>query len=252
MTTNTTLGMVYRFESKIPDLVLFLVITVATGSFLLSYVALMEAATRAGIPSFLAPAFPLTVDAFLAIGTLTILRNSLRKESTLKGWTVLVSFTLVSIGLNVAVGEYTPLSIVCHALPPAALAISLELFTGFISSDLTRRPVMLHHDAPVHEPVTDPSPVQVSEPEPITPHAQENLDESVTIARSQGPSDGDIVLVFRENPGITMSAAAEMLGCHRTTVSRRVKSLVERGLLDRETTPGYLLSIKTSEPIQTA
>jgi len=238
LTVNTTSGMVYRFESKIPDLVLVLVITVSVGSFLLSYVALMEAATRAGIPNFLAPAFPLTVDAFLAIGTLTILRNSLRKESTLKGWTVLVSFTLVSIGLNVAVGEYTPLSIVCHALPPTALAISLELFTGFISSDLTRRPVLFHYDIPVHEPVpADLPPVEVEDPEPIIPPVQEEPDESVTIARSQGPSDRDIALVFQENPGITMSAAAEMLGCHRTTVSRRLSAMKKAGTVS---IPDYL------------
>ena len=249
MTVNATSGMVYRFESKIPDLVLFLVITVAAGSFLLSYVALMEAATRAGIPSFLAPAFPLTVDAFLAIGTLTILRNSLRKEGTLKGWAVLVSFTLVSIGLNVAVGEYTPLSVVCHALPPAALAISLELFTGFISSDLTRRPVMLHHDAPVHEQVTDPSPLQVSEHEPIPTVQEDEPEEPCTPIGVQVVSDDEIIEVFNTSPGISYTQAAVILEVSRSTVSRRVKSLVERGLLDREIIPGNLLSIKTCEPV---
>lgn len=240
MTVNATSGMVYRFESKIPDLVLFLVITVAAGSFLLSYVALMEAATRAGIPSFLAPAFPLTVDAFLAIGTLTILRNSLRKEGTLKGWAVLVSFTLVSIGLNVAVGEYTPLSVVCHALPPAALAISLELFTGFISSDLTRKPVILHHDAPVHDPVpADVPPVQVAEPEPIPTLQEEQPDEPCTPIGVQVVSDDEIIEVFNTSPGISYTQAAVILEVSRSTVSRRVKSLVERGLIDRDVIAGY-------------
>lgn len=189
----TETGLVYRVEGRIPDVVLILVSLVAVGAFALSYHNLVMAASQAGIPSYLSPAFPLTVDAFLAIGSLTVLRNNLREESTLTGWAVLIVFTLVSIILNVSVGNTDLLSIACHAIPPASLAVSLELFTGFIRSDLTIRPDQTKlafepEEIPSNEPGSD----QVCEEKTVEP--------SNTRRRSVDVTNEQIITLFEQTP----------------------------------------------------
>lgn len=241
---NQKSGLVYRVEGIIPDAVFLLVAIVAAGSFILSYFNLMVAATNAGIPGFLTPAFPIVVDSFLLIGTLTVLRNSLINESTRKGWVVLVIFTFISICLNVSVGETTLISYACHSLPPLALAISLDLFTGFIRSDLTRsvsipitsEELIVHQDV---QPDPDPVREQILEPEDYTP------------ARSQ-VSDEDIIRVYRESPGATYSELGEMVGMSKSGVYGRISSLRKRGLIDQDVIPDYYVSKEIGEPVQPA
>ena len=223
----------HRVERSIPDLIFLVVITTTISSFALSFVNLQAASIEAGINPWLSWLWPICIDAVLIAGSLMILRSSLRGESPVVGWLVLLGFTFVSTGFNILHSPEEITSRLAHAVPPISLCVSIEILMLIIRSDLKRTA-----PATVHEPVpADLPPVQVSDPEPIISPVQEEPDESVTITRSQGPSDRDIALVFQENPGITMSAAAEMLGCHRTTVSRRLSAMKKAGTVS---IPDYL------------
>ena len=223
----------HRVERSIPDLIFLVVITTTISSFALSFVNLQAAAIESGINTWLSFLWPVCIDAVLIAGSLMILRSSLRNESPVVGWLVLLGFTIVSTGFNILHSPEEITSRLAHAVPPISLCVSIEILMLIIKSDLKRT-----SPAPVHEPVpADPSPVQVSEPEPIPTVQEEEPEEPCTNGRAQGPSDRDIALLFQENPGITMTDAAEMLGCHRSTISRRLSAMKKAGTFS---IPDYL------------
>ena len=213
----------HRVERSIPDLIFLVVITTTISSFALSFVNLQAAAIESGINTWLSFLWPVCIDAVLIAGSLMILRSSLRNESPVVGWLVLLGFTIVSTGFNILHSPEEITSRLAHAVPPISLCVSIEILMLIIKSDLKRTA-----PAPVHDPVpADPSPVQQDEDEPCTPIGVQVV------------SDDEIIEVFKASPGISYTQAAVILEVSRSTVSRRVKSLVERGLLDRDVIAGY-------------
>lgn len=145
----------------IPKAATLFVLIITAASFLLSYTNLVYAAIISGIPPMLAPAFPICLDAFLLVGSLTIVRASLRQESTLPGWIVLIVFTAVSVGFNVSVAPEGWLPVASHAVPPISMAISLELLASFIRSDMGQ-PVKRKRRS-----TNDPRPTMQSDEDPV-------------------------------------------------------------------------------------
>ena len=226
-------GIIYKAESRIPDLALLLVGVVACGSFALSYSNLVRAAILAGIPEHLAPLFPLTIDSFLAIGSIVILRQSLRREDVRNGWIVLVTFTGVSVAINIAVADSSILSIVCHALPPCTLACSLELFTSFIRSDLTRDQTSSTHADQAPEQSTGDV---CTDAQPMHHHELSDANPAQVMQHECTPDDAEstaarIMRHYYAHPGCSISTMADALGLHRSTVSRHMRALTATGMI---------------------
>lgn len=115
---------------------LFIIISVS--SFSLSYLNLMSAAIDAGIIPALAWLWPLTIDAFLIMGSLFILQSSLQDEKPAEGWIVVSVFTVISIGFNIAHSPADWLSRAAHAIPPIALCWSLHMLMVRLKRDLMK------------------------------------------------------------------------------------------------------------------
>jgi hypothetical protein len=139
-----------RIERIIPDATGCLAILIMACAFLLSFANLQVGAVQAGISPWLSWAWPVCIDALLIAGSLMILRSSLRQESTRFGWMVVVIFTGVSIGFNIAHSPEDFISRAAHAVPPITLMVSIEMFTMIIRSDLK-----VEHDTSVSH-VTSP------------------------------------------------------------------------------------------------
>lgn len=124
-----------RLEKMIPDATGIISIIMVC-AFVLSFANLQAGAVQAGITPWLAWAWPVCIDALLIAGSLMILRSSLKQESTLFGWLVVVTFTGVSICFNIAHSPGDIVSQAAHAVPPITLMVSIEMFTMIIRSDL--------------------------------------------------------------------------------------------------------------------
>ena len=197
-----------RLERSIPDMAGCAVLIIASSSFLLSFINLQAVAIEAGINPWLSWLWPACIDALLIAGSLMILRSSIRDESPLIGWSVLLSFTAVSTAFNVIHSPAELTAQAAHAVPPVALCVSIELLMIIVRSDLTG-----HDDTEDDTPlVQDVSLVQQEENSPDRMTTMEKIKHH-----------------FCEHPGCTHAAAAEALGVSRSTVSRHMKSLAASG-----------------------
>lgn len=118
-----------------------LVVALAIAAFTLSYNALRELAAGNGIPQRLAWVWPLVVDGFLMVATLSVLRNSLTGDGAIYPWFLVGLFTVASIAFNIVHAGDDLLSIAIGATPPVALALALELTMSQLKSDVARRGV---------------------------------------------------------------------------------------------------------------
>ncbi|PWR73357.1 DUF2637 domain-containing protein [Methanospirillum stamsii] len=202
---------VKKIEQSIPDLTALAVLTIAASAFLLSFANLQAAAQEAGISPFLSWLWPLCVDALLIAGSLMILRSNLRNESPIVGWSVLIVFTGISTLFNVIHSPDGIMSRLSHAVPPIALCISVELLMMCLRSDIAI------NDTPEEE--QDP---QCTESAPVQQDC--NIPARNDTAQL-------VMQHFREHPESTVTAAAESLGLHRTTISRHLKTLSAAGVL---------------------
>lgn len=121
----------------------------ALASFVLSYEALWTFAIDSGVTWWLAWLWPLTLDFFVLVASLSILRNSLNGEPKKYAWAMVVVFTLLSIVFNAIHGglpldsyqvyilPYIP--IVAYVLPPVAFVFSFHLGMAQIESELKSR-----------------------------------------------------------------------------------------------------------------
>jgi hypothetical protein len=202
-----------RIERLIPDATGCLAILIMACAFLLSFANLQAGAVQAGISPFLSWAWPVCIDALLIAGSLMILRSSLRHESTRFGWLVVVTFTGVSIGFNIAHSPEDFISRAAHAVPPITLMVSIEMFTMIIRSGLK-----VEHGTSVSH-VTSPE-TDVTIPD-------------VTVPKRK-VTDEEVLQFFAGNTEATFIDAAEALQVTRQTISRNVSRLVEEGRLARE------------------
>jgi hypothetical protein len=118
-----------------------LVMALAVAAFTLSYSALRDLAAGNGIPVRLAWVWPLVVDGFLLVASLSVLRNSLSGERALYQWSLVGLFTVASVAFNVVHAGRDPLAIAVGATPPVALALALELVMSQVKSDVKRQGV---------------------------------------------------------------------------------------------------------------
>lgn len=118
----------------------------ALASFVLSYEALWTLALDSQVNSKLAWLWPLTLDFFVLVASLSILKGSLNNEPRKYAWTMVIVFTFLSIVFN-AIHKGVPLEvyniyvrpwlkIVVYTLPPAAFVFSFHLLMAQIKDSL--------------------------------------------------------------------------------------------------------------------
>ena len=203
-----------EIEQWIPNLTGILTVIVLLCSFILSFSNLRYAAEISLIDPVLTWAWPLCIDSLLVSGSLLVLRNSLRGESTRFWWVVLSVFTGVSIAFNVAVSPEIWISRAAHAIPPITLMVSVEILLSIVLSDLSAA-------------------LPVQEDESNT----RSVTSLVTMLHPAVTSDvttQQVLQFYRDNPSASYVTAALHLNITRQTVSRHVTRLLENGKLFRE------------------
>ncbi|GAA4684847.1 hypothetical protein GCM10023324_44260 [Streptomyces youssoufiensis] len=143
-------------------------VLLTAGAFWLSYEHLHDTATANGLSGARAWAWPGTIDLFIIVGELLMLRASLMRRTD--GWAIglTASGSLGSIALNIAgVGEGSrPLEYVVAAVPPVAALLAFGALMRQVHQRLTTPPGP-ESDADVPATV-EPVPV-VPEPVPVVP-----------------------------------------------------------------------------------
>ena len=209
-------GSMRNFERWIPDLTGLLTGIVLLCSFILSFSNLRYAAEISKIDPVLTWAWPVCIDSLLVSGSLLILRNSTRRESTRFGWLVLSVFTGISIAFNVAVSPSNLLSQASHAVPPITLMVSIEILMSIVRSDLAgRTPEVSKEEARDPSSVTPPVTMLHREPSP-------------------GVTSEQVLQFYRTHPDATYVTAASHLNIARQTVSRHITRLLEDGKIQKD------------------
>lgn len=233
-----------RVERAIPDLIFLVVIITTISSFVLSFVNLQAAAIESGINAWLSFLWPVCIDAVLIAGSLMILRSSLRNESPVVGWLVLLGFTLVSTWFNILHSPEEITSRLAHAVPPVSLCVSIEILMLIIRSDLQRPPT-----TPLQESILcNPPPVQDTEPEPFLVVQEEVLHKSKGLEDVDDPiippviADPVVVSIaeyLKNNPETRITHISRDLDIPRTTLKRKLDTLVALGMISHDPDRGY-------------
>lgn len=131
-----------------------LTILLTFSAFALSYSVLYELARAHGFQPWLAWLWPLSLDAFVIIATIAVVRNSLRGENTRYPIFLVGAFTLLSIILNTIdvnnltwLADFDPwinrtirggIYVSVHALPLVVVFLSIELAASIGKSEVKR------------------------------------------------------------------------------------------------------------------
>jgi hypothetical protein len=156
-----------------PVLVFTVVLTVAVAlaSFALSFASLRDAALWGRVPESLAFLVPVVIDASVLVYGLVALVLRARGSSSAWAWTLMLGFTVVSIGANAAhaydVGPElrTIVGVVLVALAPLSVLTSTHALASLV---VANTPAIVPEPVPAAEPVdVEPEPVAVIEPAPV-------------------------------------------------------------------------------------
>lgn len=99
----------------------------ALAGFAMSYDALHALARASGATAGLAWLWPLIVDGFIVVASLSVLRAVLEGRPAWHPWLLLLIFSAVSVAGNVAHGAHTPIGRLVAAVPPIALVLAFDL-----------------------------------------------------------------------------------------------------------------------------
>lgn len=124
---------------------------IALFSFAISYVAQRELAVAAGIHPWLTYVFPLVIDGFIIVASLSVLRNSLVGESSRYQWAMVGLFTVLSVAFNAAHAHNVllqmtffglPITLVPHVTMPVALFFGFEMLMRQVQNAIKRNGVI--------------------------------------------------------------------------------------------------------------
>jgi hypothetical protein len=115
------------------------VVALAMAGFAMSYGALHGLALEEGVPARLAWLWPLVVDGFIVVASLSVLHAVLERRSTIYPWVLVLGFSAVSVSFNVVHAAPTPVARLVAAVPPLALVLSFELLMRQVHAALEPR-----------------------------------------------------------------------------------------------------------------
>lgn len=156
-----------------PVLVFTVVLTmaVALASFALSFASLRDAALWGRVPESLAFLVPVVIDASVLVYGLVALVLRARGSSSAWAWTLMLGFTVVSIGANAAhaydVGPElrTIVGVVLVALAPLSVLTSTHALASLV---VAHTPAVAPEPVPAAESVAvESEPVPMIEPAPV-------------------------------------------------------------------------------------
>lgn len=136
-------------------------IALTAAAFWLSYEHLAGVASDNGLPGVRGWAWPATVDLFIVLGELLVLRASLRRKKDFFAYSITASGSLASIALNVAgVGQdASRMEYVVAGVPPVAALLAFAALMRQVHEALSHQVVLpappLPLQAPVEAPVVD-------------------------------------------------------------------------------------------------
>jgi hypothetical protein len=184
----------------------FGVVALAVAGFAMSYDALHALAAEQGVPASLAWLWPLVVDGFIVVASLSVVRGVAEERRAIYPWTLVLAFSAISVAFNVVHAAPTLVARLVAAIPPAALVLSFELLMRQLRAALRQRAEPLPEVEP--DPGVTSSPVTAERRHDLPPPtsgsplleqvreicaAHRRADQRVTgavLARELGISDG--------------------------------------------------------------
>ncbi|MCQ4044651.1 DUF2637 domain-containing protein [Streptantibioticus rubrisoli] len=228
-------------EGAITGLAGALTVVLTAAAFWLSYEHLQEVAARHGMgdAAVRSWAWPATVDLFIVIGELLILRASLARR--VDGWAVALASigSGGSIALNVAgVGaQAQPMDYVVAAVPPVAALLAFGALMRQVHAYLARRVVtpVEHPSTPTTATVDRPQVVDTA-PEPVESAPVPELPPSAPAVEA-GSTAVDLCspVVYANRVDGLVRALFGTLGAHPTT-SQMTAAMAAAGLGASEST----------------
>jgi len=120
----------------------------ALAGFAMSYEALHALARDSGVSAELAWLWPLVVDGFIVVASLSVLGAVLESRRSWHPWFLLLIFSSVSVAGNVAHGAPTPVGRLVAAVPPVALVLAFDLLMRQLQLTLRELPDEVPDTAP--------------------------------------------------------------------------------------------------------
>ncbi|MFJ4649489.1 DUF2637 domain-containing protein [Streptomyces bobili] len=169
---------------RLAILAALLTIGLTAVTFWLSYEALHTLAAANGLQGERAWAWPATIDAFIVIGEVLILRASLLRRVDWLAVILTASGSVGSIVLNVAsAGEVDRMTQVVHAVPPCAALLIFTALMRQIYRALSTAPAEVAPAAPVVPPMPEQAPALP----PVEAEAEAEAEVEEPAAEEQRP-----------------------------------------------------------------
>jgi hypothetical protein len=182
------------------------VVALALAGFAMSYDALHSLAAQQGVAAPLAWLWPLVVDGFIVVASLSVVRAVADGRAAIYPWGLVLAFSAISVAFNIVHAAPTPVARLVAAIPPAALVLSFELLMRQLRAALRQADNVVRAREP-HVAVTATAAMTEPRPEPATSAsgpplleqvreicaARQRADTRVTgavLARELGISDG--------------------------------------------------------------
>lgn len=221
-----TAGPVARIAADSRPVLIVTVITtaaVALASFALSFASLRDAALWGRVPEGIAFLVPVVIDASVLVYGLVALVLRSRGRSSAWAWTLMLLFTVVSIGANAAhaydVGPQlrTIVGVVLVALAPLSVLTSTHALASLVVTD-------------------DPTPAV--QPENVEAESAEALPSPAPLsALEPAPADDESAVDEPATP-VPASAPVPVLGPVRSSRTSRLRGPVEQSMLPGLDMPG--------------
>jgi hypothetical protein len=116
------------------------VLGLAVAGFAMSYDALHSLALTQGVPATLAWMWPLVVDGFIVVASLSVVRAVADNRRARYPWLLVLTFSTISVAFNVIHAAPTLVARFVAAIPPAALVLSFELLMRQLRQRLSSNP----------------------------------------------------------------------------------------------------------------
>ena len=109
----------------------------------MSYEALHALARDSGVSAGLAWLWPLVVDGFIVVASMSVVRAVIESRRTWHPWALLLLFSTISVAGNVAHGPPTAIGRLVAAVPPVALVLAFDLLMRQVQFTLRRTPTAI-------------------------------------------------------------------------------------------------------------
>ena len=212
--------------TKLAKITAVLTLTIALIGFTLSYNALYNVALQNGVPVNLAPLWPLLIDFALVVFSVSVLNSKVNHKRQSGGWALVIFFTLLTLlfnGVHSGIDNVNFTSIVrliVASIPPIALFFSFERFMFQVSDNLSVKgdvkPDVKHTSPTVKELLNKQQEQMVSNVKPVKPVLTDALNVVVDSVKRGNNSRINI---------------AEDVNISRQTIGKRVKTLINNGVL---------------------